>query len=705
MRIPFWTARQERRAWQLNAATSVLANAGLQVMTATGISITERKALTYVPVLACSRVLAEDVASLPLITYERLQPRGKERATAHPLYDLLHTQPNPEQDSFMFRSMLQMHAGTWGGGYAEIQTENGWPVALWPIPPWRVQARRTPEGMLFYHIDSPSIDEVGQRQGVDLWASQVFRVFWLTLDGVTPISPVAYSREAIGLGLATQEYGARFFGNDARPGIVLEHPGTLSDTAYKRVQETFEGRHQGLSHSHRSALLEEGMKVHEVGIPPEDAQFLETRKFAVEEIARLYRMPPHKIQSLTNATFSNIEHQGIEYVVDCLRPWLVRWEQAIATQLIPREERRRVFAEFLVDGLLRGDTLSRYQAYAVARQNGWMNGNEIRDKENLNPVEGLDDYLVPLNMVPAETLQDGMSSPQRIEALGSLIRAGYDPGASLEALGLSPIKHLGPLPVTLQGEGSDSGFRSQREERSIAGRKRLATAYHRLFAQAAERIVRREKAEVLKLAETQLRNRNGSSFEDGLTQFYATHEGFIKREMGPVLLSYAEAVHADASGDVRASVALPPELDVFMAAYITAFIARWIGSSRGQILSVTGAALAQAGDPVASLADRMTEWTATRPDKTANRETVRAANAVARETYRLEGIERLVWSASGNACPICMEMDGKTVEITKHFVSAGQSIESDGADEPFTSQVDLGHPPLHDGCVCGVVPG
>jgi HK97 family phage portal protein len=655
MRIPFWTAWRERRAWKLNAATSVMANAGPQVQTATGIPVTERKALTYVPVLACARVIAEDLASLPLITYRRLDPRGKQRAAEHPLYQLLHTQPNPEQDSFMFRSMLQLHAATWGGGYAEIETANGWPVGLWPIPPWRVEARRTPEGMLYYHVSPPSIDEVDQRRGVDLLASQVFRVFWLSLDGVTPMSPVGWARESIGLGLATQEFGARFFANDARPGFVLEHPGQLSETAGKHVRESFESRHQGLSRSHRVALLEEGMKVHEVGIPQKDAQFLETRQFEVEEIARLYRMPPHKIQSLLRSTFSNIEQQAIEYVVDCLRPWLVRWEQAILTQLIPPEERTAIFAEFLVDALLRGDTPSRYEAYAKAINAGWMSRNDVRALENMNEVPELDSFLIPLNMVP-------VSSPP-------------------------------PAPTQRQ------------EERSVAGRRRLAEAYHRIFALAAERIVRREKADVMRLAEAHLAKRDGASFAEALRGFFTKHEAFVRREMGPVLNSYAEAIYADASGDVRAEQGLPPELEMFMEAYLAAFVSRWIGSSSGQILSVMGKASAQAEDPVAALGDRFTEWLATRPDKTAAWETVQAGNAVAKETYRLAGIERLVWAASATSCPYCAALNGKVVEITKNFISAGEEFQPDGADGPLTTTVDLGHPPAHAGCTCSIVPG
>jgi HK97 family phage portal protein len=645
MRLPF-LHRKEDREYKLNAALTVLANAGLTIQSKAGVPVKEETALRYTAVLACTRVLFEDVAGLPLIMYRRLTPRGKERAPDYPLYDLLHNQPNPELDSFQWRACLQMHAGLWGSCYAEIERADGWPVALWPIPPRRISIRRdNGSGQLFYRV------EPATGGSVDLPYRQVFRVPWVLMDGVTALSPVGLMREAIGLGLATEEYGERFFANDARPGIVLFHPKELSKEAHNRIIGTFEDRHQGLSHAQRVSLLEEGMTIKEVGIPPEDAQFLETRQFQVTEIARGYRMPPHKIGELSHATFTNIEHQGIEYVTDTLRPWLVRWEQAILTQLIPPEHRKAFFAEFLVDGLLRGDTVSRFQAYSVA-WGKWLNTDDIRELENMNPVEGGDVFYVPLNMQPA----------------------GSPP----------------PPPA------------GRHEERSIAGRRRLAGAYHRMFVLAAERIVRREKVDVLKLAEAQLRNGNGTSFAEGLDEFFARHEAFIRREMGPVLLSYAEAVHAEASGDVRADEGLPPELEAFMAAYIAAFINRWIGSSRGQILSLTGAALAKASDPVAVLDTRFTEWLATRPEKTARWETNQAANAVAKETYRLEGIERLVWVTGANACPYCEEMDGKTVEITKTFVSAGDSVEAGGDSMPVT--IELGHPPLHDGCVCDIMP-
>lgn len=216
------------------------------------------------------------------------------------------------------------------------------------------------------------------------------------------------AREAIGMALATEEYGARFFGNGAKPGGVLEHPGKLSKEAQDRLRTSWNEMHQGLSKQHRIAILEEGMSYKQIGIPPEDAQFLETRKFQLNEIARIFRIPPHLVGDLERATFSNVEQQSIDFVVHTIRPWLVRWEQAIKLKLFTPTERRRFFAEFVADGLLRGDIKSRYEAYAIGRQNGWLSADDIRELENMNPLP--DDtgkvYLVPLNMVPADKVYE-----------------------------------------------------------------------------------------------------------------------------------------------------------------------------------------------------------------------------------------------------------------------------------------------------------
>ena len=238
---------------------------------------------------------------------------------------------------------------------------------------------------------------------VKLTRSQMFHVRGLSLDGVTGLSPIQTHREAIGLGIATAEFGARFFSQGLNAGGALEHPHHLSQEAYTRLKESIEERNAGLSQAHRAMILEEGMKFNKLTIPPNDAQWLETRKFQVVEICRIFNIPPHKLKDLERATFSNIEEQGIEYVTDSLSPWLVCWEQAIARDLLSEEERREFFAAFKLDALLRGKTLERFQAYQAARQGGWLSVNEIRALENQNSIgEKGDIYLSPLNMMSAQ---------------------------------------------------------------------------------------------------------------------------------------------------------------------------------------------------------------------------------------------------------------------------------------------------------------
>jgi HK97 family phage portal protein len=241
-------------------------------------------------------------------------------------------------------------------------------------------------------------------QQIILTSEQVLHIPGLGFDGIKGYSPIHMAREAIGLALATEEFGARFFGNGARPGGILEHPGVVKDP--EKLRKSWEEVYKGIKNSHKIAVLEEGMKYHEIGIPPEDAQFLETRRFQLNEICRIFRVPPHLVGDLTRATFSNIEHQSIEFVVHTIRPWLVRWEQAITKCLLREGERKIYFPKFTVDGLLRGDFKARMEGYAIGRQNGWLSANDIRELEDLNPIpeeQGGDLYLVNGNMIPAKS--------------------------------------------------------------------------------------------------------------------------------------------------------------------------------------------------------------------------------------------------------------------------------------------------------------
>ncbi|MFA5866904.1 MAG: phage portal protein [Actinomycetota bacterium] len=386
---------------------------------ASGKSVTVSSAMAHAAFSAGIRVLSEDIASLPVITYRRLKPRGKERAYDHPLYPILHDQPNPEMDAFVFQQLKITHLNLWGNFYAQIiWGRDGYPAQLWPLMPDRMEVRRIGgELTYFYQKDPATTTYVDPRTGekviadpktsiVPLPAANVFHVKGLSYNGLIGISPIGLAREALGLSIAAEEYGARFFANDARPGGYLETPEALSDEAYERLKKSWKESHEGSEKAHTFDILEEGTKFQEVGMPPGDAQFIDTRRFQLEEIARILRIPPHLLQDLERATFSNIEHQSINYVVYSIRPWARRDEMAILTQLVPKEQRTQIFAELLVDGLLRGDTVSRYTAYAQARNAGWMSADDICEIENRNPLpDGQGNiYLVPLNMVSAADL-------------------------------------------------------------------------------------------------------------------------------------------------------------------------------------------------------------------------------------------------------------------------------------------------------------
>jgi HK97 family phage portal protein len=337
------------------------------------------------------RILSETLASLPLILYRRL-PRGKERATDHPLYSILHDSPNPEMSAFNFKEALMAHLVTWGNNYAEIEWEDRLTVkGLWPLRPDRIQAVRENENIV-YKYNSPT----GM---VSLPSYRVLHIPGLSFDGLVGYAPITLAREAIGLSLATEEFGARFFGNGSAPGGALKHPKTMSKEAKENLRKAWNEQHSGLENQHKVAILEEGLDWVKIGIPPNDAQFLETRKFQKNEIASFFHIPPHMIGDLERATFSNIEEQALEFVVYTMRPWLVRWEQAINQKLLNPNERKEYFVEFLVDALLRGNFESRTRGYWQAIQGGWMSPNEVRDLENRNPREGGDEYLQPVNMV------------------------------------------------------------------------------------------------------------------------------------------------------------------------------------------------------------------------------------------------------------------------------------------------------------------
>ena len=371
--------------------------------TTSGKSVTERSAMQMTAVYSCVRILAEAVAGLPLHLYRYTESGGKEKAIDHPLYRLLHDEPNPEMSSFVFRETLMTHLLLWGNAYAQvIRNGKNEVVALYPLMPNKMSVDRDGSGQLYYSYYRGTDEAIRDKEHtVILKPTEVLHIPGLGFDGLVGYSPIAMAKNAIGMAIACEEFGARFFANGAAPSGVLEHPGTIRDPS--RLRETWQSQFGGASNSGKVAILEEGMKYTPISISPEQAQFLETRKFQINEIARIFRVPPHMVGDLEKSSFSNIEQQSMEFVKYTLDPWVIRWEQSLQRALLGFGEKDKYFFKFNLEGLLRGDYQSRMNGYAIGRQNGWMSANDIRELENLDRIpteEGGDLYLINGNMLP-----------------------------------------------------------------------------------------------------------------------------------------------------------------------------------------------------------------------------------------------------------------------------------------------------------------
>jgi HK97 family phage portal protein len=368
---------------------------------AAGVAVNEHTAMNYSAVWAAVNLIAGDIGKVPLVLYKKTGD-GKERYENHALYRLIHDRPNPQMGSMMFRRTLQAHALIWGNGYAEIERDfAGRPVALWPMLPSQVSVKIN-GGMLQYEVK-------GSKAPVTLDAADVIHIRGLSDDGINGMSVIGNARESIGLSIAAERMGATFYGNGSTFGGIIKYPvgaaaGASGQLARDENRKALESRHQGVDRAHRLLALYEGAEYQQIGVPPNAAQFLETRQFQIEEVCRWFNLPPHKLKHLARSTFSNIEHQGIEYVVDTLDPWWVIWEEELTMKLVPQLERGIQVIEHVREGLLRGDAAARGDFYSKLFSIGSITPNEIRRRENLNPVQGGDTVYIPLNTVPLDRL-------------------------------------------------------------------------------------------------------------------------------------------------------------------------------------------------------------------------------------------------------------------------------------------------------------
>lgn len=505
--------------------------------TAAGIRVSEHTALQIPAVYSCVRIISESVASLPLRIFEKVG-KGRDEASELPLYELLRYSPNPHMTAFSFFETLQGHLCLWGNAYGEIQRDNAnRVVAIWPRHPYKTKPYRTADGELWY-MTTDGMNNGGQRF---IHYMDMLHLTGLSQDGLVGLSPIQQARQAMGLALATEKYGAQFFGNGSRPGGILSHPKTLKEEAAKKLKESW-AQAQGGDNAHSVAVLEEGITWTAIGMSAQDSQFLETRKFQKSEIASIFRVPPHMLADLERSTHSNIEQQSLEFVIYTLMPWLVRWEQEIKRKLLPagkphgaatmgRNAAKTYFAEFGLNALVRGDFKTRYDGYAIARQWGWMSADDVLEEEGKNPLpNGVGKiYLVPMNMVDASLVASPPAGSGLPGAPQLPAKAGDNPDGSADT------------DTIITDDGA-----STNNERNAMLLNRFVAGYFRIFRSAF----------IVSLG------------------FDRTNKLAMYRCFAPVLTSLVEMFARQACDDLRVDPLTPEQLNGFVTGYLERMAAR-----------------------------------------------------------------------------------------------------------------------------------
>lgn len=593
--------------------------------TASGITINPTRAMNIAAVYSAVRLASETVMSLPVHAYRR---NGKIREIIeHPVASLLNGMANPEMSGIVVREVLQGAVELRGNGFAEIvHDKNGFPVELWPIHPDKIRIQRNSRKELEY---------VYTLTGDIIPAWKMLHIRGYGSDGIIGYSMITLARESLGLTAAAEEFGARFFGNGTNIGGFLKHNGRLGDTAYERLKKEMNAKYKGLQKSHGMIILEEGMEFQKIGITPEDSQFLETRKFQVSEIARWFRLPPHLIGDLEKATFSNIEHQGLEAVQYSWIPRVTRWEHEIKAKLLfnPYSD-RNVFVKFSLEGLLRGDHKARADFYHMAIQDGWMNADEVRALEDLPPQpDGQGEiYYMPMNMINKKE---------------SVI--------SSEAGDRFSVKRI----------ESRSTEKRVNPEKIIAGRRKIADRYRPKIREAAGKIIKDQSAFVRKAIEDYL-DEDEQFFRNFVLSGLDGHKRAVKGAMASVITSLAFDLYPLAQEELGDEESIPDSYQVFINEYLDAFTLRHLSRNKNQVRSIIDDSEVNTKE---ALEEMLTEWEEKKPERIEKEETTRARSAFTKAAYVALGVSKLRWVTNGKSCPYCNAIDGAVIEIHGNFLT------------------------------------
>jgi len=643
--------------------------------TESGVNVDEHSALNLAAVFAAVNIISGDISTLPLGLFKTVSNKRK-RITDHPSLQVLTYRANPIMPAINVRRTLTAHMLSWGNMYAEIVRDGvNNVVELWPLTPDRVIPKWR-SGTVVYEIDRGSTTpKIIQREGI-------LHISGLGYNGITGYSVIRKAAESIGLSMASEKFGARYFGANTNMGGAIKYPRALGPDAKKNLAASLSG-YTGSDNSHRWMILEQGMEIEKLGFSPDDSQFLQTRQFQVPEIARWFNMPPHKLKDLTRSTFSNIEEQETEYVVSCLVPWLTIIEQNYNIQLLTEKEHRLgYYFKHNVKGLLRGSSAARAEYYTKRFYLGTITPNEIRAFEDEDPLETeyADKTYIQQNLMPLEDVDKEPPAPV--------------------------IQNLpGEQPVE-EGPEEEDGRSYWRkildhdmvhvkliEYRSVVGRDKISARYYSLIRDAAERVILKEAKAISK------------HIADGKTwieDFYKHMPEYIRKQMGEVLSSFQGSIIDQAAGEAGVDVEkISVEINQWITSYFDVYVKRHIGRSTGQVNQ-----LMDEEDSFNLVTQRMDEWIEKRPEKIAIEESVRAANAAAQFAFWSGGFSS-VWRIRGaETCPYCQELNGRKVKQGETIFTAGEEFEPKGAKNgPMKMSGGISHPPLHQGCDCYISHG
>lgn len=547
------------------------------VSTTAGQAINERTAISLISVFAAVRNIADDVAKTERAVF-RKEARGKSQVFDHPMHRIICQSPNPEMGPMDFFRALIGSACLFGNGYAQIIRDKytGLPIHAYPLHPWRVRCLRDETGMLFYSVDGCRRVEIGDMIHIKNFGT----------NGVLGIMTIRSAKESLGLTLALEQYGSSFFGNSALPKGVFYTDGVLSEEAQERLRKKWDARHRGAGQAHGTAVMEHGLKWQQMSVANNEGQFLESRAFQILEVCRLWRLPPHKLGDVSKGTMNNMEQQNGEYVQDCLMSWYIQIEEEIKRKLT-RPDEVTIYPKFLVRSFFRGDMKARQEFYASGIQWGYLNRNDCREMEDLNPVDGLDTFLVPQNFSAASALETMTKSQLTMLALHAktngvalddngfpLLTAKQDDGSEEVDEQADPAEQVVPEPNVAPPPGIVLPGTQPIDDSFFGRSKKLAEAQAPLLADAFRRLLHTEADKVTRAAKKE-------DFEAWRDGFYGKHPDRVRSIISPVIRSIAQSVWALDSGPTDEQRAEVEE-------FITAAVAKHTQESRSDVTDLDG---------------------------------------------------------------------------------------------------------------------